>query len=103
MNPKEILLPSSEVFGKRFTDGLVEIPATDSATGVGEHGQLSLIEAAGRHLSARVTDVYEDDVSRRFVGLGEVLLVDAVGQGGGRSLVHQLQHVQAGNPANSNG
>ena len=39
--------------------------------------------------------VDKDHRPGRFVLLWQVLLVNAVGQGGGRGLVHQLQHVQA--------
>ena len=42
------------------------------------------------YLYAGVSAVDKDHRPGRFVLLGQVLLVNAVGQGGGRGLVHQL-------------
>ena len=43
--------------------------------------------------------VHKHDVPAGFVGLWQVLLVDPVGQGCCRGVVHQLQNIQPGHPS----
>ena len=54
--------PDLEVLEEVLADSLVESPAADITGRAAEHGQLALVEAAGRRLGAGVTDVHEHNV-----------------------------------------
>ena len=85
-----------------FAHFLVKVPAAAVAVAAGQHAQLALVEAGGGHLGPGVAAVHEHHVPAGLVRLGQILLVNALGQGRGCGVVHHLQHVQSAHPDQEN-
>ena len=78
-----------------FAHLLVKVPPAASAEAAGQHAQLALVEAGSGHLGPGVAAVNKHNVPAGLVWLGQVLLVNTVGQCRGCCVIHQFEHVEA--------
>ena len=84
--------------GKVVDESLVDVAAAKVAVeGGGEHRELTLAERHDRDGVVAVADVDEADAARLLVAGGQVQLGDAPAEGGGSSVIHEAQELEAGN------